>query len=72
MSIRDRIRRAIENGPPGWMWAGALTTSVMIQEFRGELSMQFAMYAGGLITAWLGYRGWKNRNGKEAKYGRNG
>lgn len=54
--------RPLVNGPPGWFWAGALTTAVLVQEFRGELSTQFAAYAGGLVTTWLGYR-WARRNG---------
>lgn len=66
MSLVARLKKAIELGPPGWAWAGALTTSVMVQEFRGELSTQFATYAGGLVTAWLGYRWVRRINGKKS------
>lgn len=54
------LTRFLQNGFPGWLWAAAITSVLIFQELRGELSAAFASYAGAALTVWLGYRWVKN------------
>lgn len=48
--------RFLRSGFPGWFWAGVITTTAVVQEYRGELSTQFVSYAITALTVWLSYR----------------
>lgn len=55
-------------GLPGWVWAGLMTTAVLVSWFFAGFGVgdfmplwatvgpEFLAYAAGLVTTWLGYR----------------
>lgn len=49
-------RRFLQNGLPGWMWAGAMTVTAIFEEVHDELSPRFVAFASIAFTAWLSYR----------------
>lgn len=79
--IGHAIKKSLIEGLPGWIPATAMTGSILaitwmsvmgdanaretLKVFGGSL----ATWGGAMVTAWLGYRGWKvwKENGKAAK-----
>ncbi len=67
------FRCKIKEGPPGWFWAGLITTTILASWWLAVFGVgksidlwtvsgaQFLTYGGALVTAWLAYKGVKSR-----------
>jgi hypothetical protein len=71
--VVDLALEALEEGPPGWFWASALTATIVVSWFLAgadvkkyfelwkECGAQLLTFAGSIIGVWLAYKGFKGR-----------